>query len=566
MRTVALRSWLALAPSLLLSPACATHVEERFDTGSVAKSGDVVLGDQHGPWVYYYANGHKQAEGRYERDVQVGPWTYWYENGVKEMAGEFADERRTGPWTFWHQNGNLRARGRFERGFEIGEWTFFDAGGALERRGDFEQGKLVLRWIFFHPSGAKKAEGYFLGGVKVGTWQYWDEQGRLSEQSYPQVPGCEVAREFWDDGTLRREGFMRGGRPIGRWVSYHLTGARRLEGSFADGTPHGSFVAWDPAGALVAGGDVEAGRLTGDWQCQREGASQVFHAGEMRPAAVWTGAWSEASLAVSAPPQVVVETWLAELRSPIQKPPLPLPTAQPVSPPSTAVEAETLAKPKVPARAQPWTVRELRELPRYVESYGTGAAAGTWHSDRYDPSGTEDPPAAAHSGDRKRSTTLLGRRLALTTFRAADGSTVDLKSYLGKKNVVIAIMRGFGGQVCVYCAAQTKALAKSAQQFHDLDTEVVVVYPGPESGVEAFQQAYARTFGEDERPPYRVLYDTDLAFTKELGIVDNLARPTSLIVDQHGAIGYAYVGKNIADRPSARNLLEAAQKLGAGKP
>lgn len=52
-----------------------------------------------------------------------------------------------------------------------------------------------------------------------------------------------------------------------------------------------------------------------------------------------------------------------------------------------------------------------------------------------------------------------------------------------------------------------------------------------------------------------VALDVSLIAVRQLGIEDNLAKPTSLIIDKAGVVRYAYVGKTIADRPSVKDLL-----------
>src|SRR5262245_30837896 len=168
----------------------------------------------------------------------------------------------------------------------------------------------------------------------------------------------------------------------------------------------------------------------------------------------------------------------------------------------------------IPMIAPPWTEYERRALPGLVELYDGK------------PSGPRDPEGwSAHTRHRSNPIRasnvaapddLVGQALPRTRFATVDGGEIDLDALAGKRNVLITVLRGFGGQVCVYCTAQTKALAERAADFAKLDTEVVVVFPGPASGVAAFLEAYRRTFGADEKPPYKLLYDTDLSFTRAL--------------------------------------------------
>jgi hypothetical protein len=57
------------------------------------------------------------------------------------------------------------------------------------------------------------------------------------------------------------------------------------------------------------------------------------------------------------------------------------------------------------------------------------------------------------------------------------------------------------------------------------------------------------------------LYDTDLTLTRALHIEDNLAMPTSILLDREGVIRWSHVAKDYADRPSAHEILRRIEKL-----
>jgi antitoxin component YwqK of YwqJK toxin-antitoxin module/peroxiredoxin len=535
----------------------------------VSAAGAHVDGLRDGPWIHSYASGRKQSEGRYERDVQTGPWTYWFENGNKEMEGRFEDVRREGPWRSWYDDGVLRAEGRFERGFEEGPWRFYDRSGALEREGTFELGQPVLRWTYFHPDGSARATGNCLAGVRVGTWTTRDVAGNETVVEYPLPSGCEIFEERDAGGTLERAGLVRDGAPSGRWNSYHPDGRLRLECSFERGEPEGRARAWRDDGSLLACGSVREGGLVGRWIFTREGVEETYEFAEPRPRLAFGGERSPASSA-ELPGCLPVETWIAELCAPRQPAPIRSVTLESRVEPAPAAAIEDA--PGIAARAQPWTEYESRVLPALVGLYGSGKAKESSDAEGWtmpELRAARPGPGTAETGldAAKRDTgAIVGHALPRTRFTAADGSLVDLAQYAGRKNVLVTILRGFGGQVCVYCTAQTKGLAEFADEFAARDTEVVVVYPGPASGLEAFLEAYRRTFGAGEKIPYRLLYDTDLMLTRALHIEDNIAVPTSILVDRKGIVRWCRVAKDYADRPSAREVLEHIAALPKSAP
>lgn len=550
---------LVLLPALLVVGSCsgAATVTSHYENGQVSSTGAHVRQLRSGPWTEYFPDGRKQCEGSYENDVQTGLWTYWFENGNKEMEGRFEDERRDGEWRSWHENGALRAEGRFEAGFEEGTWRFHDDKGAIEHVGSFELGQPVLRWTWFHPDGTVRETGNFLAGARVGPWTTRDAAGSQADTVYPVPAGCELVEERFADSTLERTGFLRDGTPAGRWNSFHPSGRLRLECTFRDGAPNGTAHAWRDDGSLLARGTLKDGCVLGPWVFVRDGLETEYECKEARPRQAFGGDWSPASSA-DLPGWTAVETWIAEIGSPRQPAPIHSAVAaqSPAPPPDLASDDAC----GIPARAQPWTEYEKRVLPELVNLYGTGRA-GAMSDEEYNPPSTlqrsrPKAPSAVASPDE-----LVGRTLPLTRFRTGDGGTIDLAELAGKPNVLVTILRGFGGQVCVYCTAQTKALADYADRFAALDTQVVVVFPGPASGLKAFLEAYRRTFGPGEKPPYALLYDADLALTRALHIEDDIAVPTSLLLDREGIVRWCRVAKDHADRPSAREILDRIAAL-----
>jgi antitoxin component YwqK of YwqJK toxin-antitoxin module/peroxiredoxin len=545
--------------------ACAQRIERRNEAGQMERSGQLVSGLRDGPWVHYHPNGTQQSAGSYVRDVQDGEWTWWYPTGALEMRGSFQDEARKGLWTLWHPDGSLRAQGHFERGFETGLWAFYAAGGVLERRGWFDRGRMTLRWTIHDADGSVKATGHYLAGVMAGAWRTSDPAGVMSSVTYPLPDGVEVVEERDPASAVeaapRRMGFLRAGRKQGVWVGAHAQGDIWLACDFVDDTPQGLARVVRSDGTLLAHGPVQNGCLQGRWSW--DGGARVDTYATARPRLPWSGEWSTTPCAQPACSDV--ERWLAELSSPLQPAPL-----LPPAPPAVAPVAETLAvtaaqAPALPARTQPWTEFEEHALPELVKIYGSGTEANLLGMDGYEmPVGRrvelQHPAEVAKPGDH------LGKRLPVRTFATPRQGRLDLDQYLGRKHTLVVVLRGFGGQVCVYCTAQTKALAKEAARFAALDTEVLVVFPGPSSGLDAFLEAYERTFGKGERPPYTLAYDSDMKLVEGLGIVDNIAVPSVLLLDKQGLIRWSHVAKDLSDRPSATQILKQLEALSRTTP
>ncbi len=538
-----------LAASLPWLTCCAggpTRAEHTHPDGRRAAQGDLVDGLQEGTWTFWHDNGAVEARGDYHRDERTGTWTHWYPDGTLRMRGTYRGERQQGLWEFWHPNGRLQCRGEYHDGREHGEWTFWAVDGTELQRGCFDAGKRCLQWSEFTPATGTTARGKYLADVPVGTWTKVAADGTRTTLCYPLPDAIQVVHETWDDGSTRREGFVRDGVPFGMWVTRHRGGALRAMVTFAAGTPGGELLTCDADGQVLARGPVQDGRADGTWLLRSAAGLQpqtVLPA----PRAPWDRQWSEATVVAAEPPLTVAGRWLDELLAPREV--LPQPTD-----PTAVPEAARNEAPLAPTDPGAWTARERAELTIYRRYYRDGWLPRKHQAGRL--YGGAADSRRLGTGDATLSGTLVGKPLPHTSFPTADGKLLDLAVFRGKR-VLLVVLRGFTTQVCVYCFAQTAELAPLAEQWRQLDCEVVVMFPGNKSRMQAFAAACAREFG-DTTAPYHLVYDPDLELAKALGLVGNLARPASFVLDQNGIVRHAYVAESIentADRPAASELL-----------
>ena len=70
-----------------------------------------------------------------------------------------------------------------------------------------------------------------------------------------------------------------------------------------------------------------------------------------------------------------------------------------------------------------------------------------------------------------------------SVFVDKDGKTIDLKSFRGKKSVVVVVLRGvpqsFGGAFCFHCLAQMSGLLAKKDEIARRGAEVVILFPAP---------------------------------------------------------------------------------------
>jgi peroxiredoxin len=156
------------------------------------------------------------------------------------------------------------------------------------------------------------------------------------------------------------------------------------------------------------------------------------------------------------------------------------------------------------------------------------------------------------------------------TFVDASGATVDLAQYKDKSNVVLVVLRGvpraYGGAFCEYCLAQSGSLAKNKAEFDARTAVVHLVFPGPTDRVREFVEAARNNAGRPPSFPFRMLLDKDLSATDRLAIRDDLAKPSTFIVDKKGDVVYAYVGSTRVDRPTVKAVLRELDRVNGVPP
>lgn len=172
-------------------------------------------------------------------------------------------------------------------------------------------------------------------------------------------------------------------------------------------------------------------------------------------------------------------------------------------------------------------------------------------------------------------TPLDGCDVEALEFVGVDGQPVDLRPFLGQKNVVLVITRGntsgtgptaYYGNICLYCATQTSRLIANYPAFRDQGAEVVVVFPirqlADRGSVSQFHEALRRT-GATVDPPFPLVLDVELHAVDQLGIRADLSKPATYIVDKQGQVRFAYVSATVADRPSVQSMLEQLAAINA---
>jgi antitoxin component YwqK of YwqJK toxin-antitoxin module/peroxiredoxin len=561
-------------------------------------------GFQTGAWRQYHQTGKLASEGDYDRNRQDGMWRFWYPDGRPYAEGGFDFGVKSGPWRTWNADGSIKSQGVYFLGLKVGPWRQ-GAGGETTELGaprGFTASKLTadgkpVAWAMsrtgadaaatehlldfplrgvdgaclvtladgamryaanlggrgqaaaWYADGGIACAGRVVDGVKDGRWRYWHGNGQLASQLVYDHGRVAEQASWSPDGTA-------GGDSAADLVA-------KVDRQFADavaqpGEGEGPLAAAASRRQALPAGDADlvAGQRAGD----KNAAADAAAVPPAPPNLPEQSGKPASPGAVTEKPQSAKSDSFSPFgdEPPSRQAASPPPVVQPVpvvaAPVAAAPTQIDLAAPDPtapslsPIQVLPsfWTKGEESRAANWVQRYSTASA-----SEPVDADYTIDTTVKSQRPD------LLDKPLAQTRFLGADGSVVDVSSY--KKPVVVVLLRGFGGQVCLYCAAQTAALCKRIDDFHKSGAEVVVLYPGPAESAPAFIQAVKSL--SKEPPPMPVALDVSLLLVRALGVEDNLARPTSLVLDRRGKVRFAYVGKTIADRPSADDLLREVRRI-----
>jgi peroxiredoxin len=435
------------------------------------------------------------------------------------------------------KDGTPRRAGSLKGPKQIGVWTYNHQGGAKAASGAFVSNMQDGPWTLWHPNGQKSAEGAYGAGLKEGTWIY-----------------------FRADGSRQATGSYRADRQEGPWTSYHADGAtpsaiawfRRglWDGPYATFAADGSRL---EAGVMLAGtralwlglgeqaplGSAEVGTPGAIAVRGRDGATRLgLDAAWLTLDAAGRVASLGAAPAPEPPPQQAISSMSMSIPAAELPPALPAPVSDPVLPPAAADLSPIATLPGW------WTADQEAGAAKLLARY-SGKQPSPQEVSSYDEAPVEVSRARP---------VWHGKALPQTRYLGSDGKVLDLALWRGRK-VVLVVMRGFSGQICVYCATQTAALADAAARLRAAGVETLVVYPGPPAAVPAFINAVASLRGSP--PPLPVALDAGLTLVRGLEIAGNLSLPATFILDRDGLVRWTYVGTSIADRPSVPDIEKA---------
>jgi len=183
-------------------------------------------GRRMGEWIDFYTTGEVRAKGTYVNNQRSGLWTFYYRSGSIEQKGRFERGRFQGAWTWYYPNGNVWREERYMNGREDGEFVEYDQSGDILARGQYINGEKDGEWIY--QVGDHSERGSYVIGLREGEWKY-----------------------FYNDGTLKYEGYYSRGNPDKRHKYYYPSGELKEEQYYEMGIRERNWKKYDEEGNMV---------------------------------------------------------------------------------------------------------------------------------------------------------------------------------------------------------------------------------------------------------------------------------------------------------------------------
>lgn len=166
----------------------------------------------------------------------------------------------------------------------------------------------------------------------------------------------------------------------------------------------------------------------------------------------------------------------------------------------------------------------------------------------------------ANGQDAGQAKTVVGAQAKDFQLQAVAGSLqgdVRLSELVKDGPVALVVLRGYPGYQCGICSRQVGEFVANAKAFAGKNAKVVMIYPGPDNGLEARAKAFLK--GSNLPEPLSLLLDPGYEFTNAYGLRWNAPRetayPSTFVIGPDGVIAYAKVSKGHGGRVSVKEVL-----------
>ncbi|HBH07297.1 MAG TPA: hypothetical protein DDX92_11920 [Flavobacteriales bacterium] len=240
-------------------------VREYFPDAKVKKEKTYLAGKPHGVWKEYNDSGNVVNAWIYDKGILLG-------QGIVDANG-----LKQGPWIEYYREGEKRAEGEYLDGARIGAWKFFHLNGKIAQKGKYKEGgKAHGRWVWYFDNGMVLKEENYRKGLEDGDFTEYDSTGNeLVRGSY--IDGLEDGEWWVIEGDYRHEGAYIEGLMHGEWKGYYRSNEQlAFKGNYIEGVPDGKHVYYYDNGRKMLEGKYQMGLKQGDWKRYDESGFPVL--------------------------------------------------------------------------------------------------------------------------------------------------------------------------------------------------------------------------------------------------------------------------------------------------
>jgi peroxiredoxin len=168
-------------------------------------------------------------------------------------------------------------------------------------------------------------------------------------------------------------------------------------------------------------------------------------------------------------------------------------------------------------------------------------------------------PAQPSTADAEPSQPTVGDEAKDFELENLAGKSVKLSESTKNGPVVLVVLRGYPGYQCPLCTQQVAQFVTRAQEFRDKRATVLLVYPGPATGLKLHADEFVN--GKSLPENFQLLLDPDFKFTKSYHLRWDVARetayPATFVIDMDRKVRLAKVSKSHGDRAQVADVLKA---------
>jgi peroxiredoxin len=143
------------------------------------------------------------------------------------------------------------------------------------------------------------------------------------------------------------------------------------------------------------------------------------------------------------------------------------------------------------------------------------------------------------------------------------GKEVKLSALLGKKMVVLIVLRGYPGTQSPECQKQVHDFKAKADKFRAQGVELLLVYPGPPDQASAKAREFLTPEGSLPSN-FHLVVDPDYKVTTRYGLrwdaPQETAYPSTFVIARDGEVRFRKVSREHGDRTSADEVLALVEK------